>query len=84
MNLNPMIVNSTLLSIIIFLLGFIGAYLKKTLEKMIAEVELSHKRHEVTDIVISSLLKDSFNSRGIAEDKMEWPEIFSHRRPRES
>lgn len=70
---------TALLAIIIGLLSFIGKKISDLLDKLISEVELNEKRQDVTDVAVSTLLKDSFSSRGIAEGKMEWPRIFRNR-----
>lgn len=79
MNLDPVLLNSALLSMIIFLLGVIAAYLKKNLISLTKSVHLHEQQISIIDVVLSAVIKDSFNSKGIAEDKLPWPRIFSDR-----
>lgn len=50
--------------------------LHETVRSNGVQIDLSHKRHDVTDVVLSSILKDSFSSSGIALNKTDWPRIF--------
>lgn len=46
------------------------------MKNQIDSIDESRKRLDVTDVVVSSILKDSFSSAGIVKNKTDWPRIF--------
>lgn len=72
----PSSVTAILITVIIGLLSFIAKRLNDLLTKLILDTDLANKRHDVTDIVISSLLKENYNSKSLARDSGAWPHIF--------
>jgi hypothetical protein len=71
-----MLVIASLLSIIIGILGFIAQKLDKNLTEIHSNLSLAHERHDVSDVMISHIIKESYNSKAIANGQEKWPNIF--------
>lgn len=73
----------TITSLITLCFGLL-AYLAKKLDKSLdnfnhtqvalqKEISLSHKRLDIIDVIISSILRDPVNSAAISENRSDWP-----------
>ena len=74
---------TTLLSIIIGLLGFIARKLEKSLEGISREILISNERHNVSDVLFSTIFQDTVNTKHIAEGKLPWPKTMHKKKDRE-
>lgn len=80
-------IGAVCLSALFTVIGFLIVHSVGRLEKTISglsttittlseKIDLSHRRHDIMDVVLSTILRDSFNSDGIAKGKTDWPRIF--------
>lgn len=67
--------NSILLTVIIALLGFIWKTMRDAIKEITTQLNHHKTRHDVSDSVISSLIKESFSSELIAKKGTPWPRM---------
>lgn len=69
------IVLTSMVTIIMALVGFIAVRLQQNLKELKNQIEHGENRNDVQDIAISTMYKGSFNSNLLVKHDARWPRL---------